>query len=116
MKNNRKTLSALVLVLIVTQSVAADNRTAFFVGQIESLNIPQRILIAKGATSSMTFTVAADAKIFGPDKKELKLTDLKVGQEVTVDYDLINGLAVAHTITLKEPVRPPLPGDKPVPL
>jgi len=115
MKNIIHQLSIIALVLVTTQMLAADGM-AGFVGKIASLNVPQRMLDVKGATSSMTFSVAADAKIYGADKKELTLPDLKVGQEITVDYALINGLAVAHTITLKEPVLPPLPGDKPAPL
>src|SRR5438105_4440104 len=121
MRNAGSILRACILMLAATlipaRIVLADDTTGFFAGKIEAIDVPQRSLGVKNTTSAMLFKVAADAKIIGADKKTLALTDLKVGQEVTVDYTREDGLAVAHTITLKEIIPPPLPPEpKPAPL
>ena len=91
-----------------------DRTTGFFVGTISTIELETRTLKVKSATSKMTFVVAEDAKIVGRDSKEESLSDLKVGEEVTVDYAEENGIIVAHRITLTERLFPPPDGDRPL--
>ena len=97
----------------------ADERpTGFFVGKIQSLDVPSRMLQVKSEKSEMTFAIAPDAKITGADNKELTLADLKAGDEVTVDYTEQDGFYVAHKITVKgsPPPQPLPPVNDPIPI
>src|SRR5437867_683425 len=108
-------ISILAVVLACVVRADTGKTTGFFMGKIASIELPTRILKVENPTSAMTFVVAEDAKIIGSGQKELKLGDLKVGDEVTVDYTEEDGLMVAHTITVKEKEVPPPPGDRPLP-
>ena len=89
---------------------AEEGATGFFAGKIDAIDAPARTLTVKSEKSSMTFSVARDAKIIGRDGRDISLAELAVGDEVTVDYAEEHGLRVAHTITVKPPKPvPPLP-------
>jgi len=113
-------LSVSLAVMVIGLAFAEEKPRGFFAGKIMSVDVPTRMLHVKSEKSEMTFVVAADAKIIGVDQKELALGDLKVGNEVTVDYTEEGGAYVAHTITLKgitpPPPQPLPPGNEPVPI
>jgi hypothetical protein len=73
-----------------------------FMGTIESVDAKARTLKVKNESSSMTFEVAKEAKIATSDKKSASLSDLKVGDEVKVEYHVAKGLNVAHQIAPKQ--------------
>jgi hypothetical protein len=118
-----KTIVVMTAVLLMSLSMvksarADEGSTGFFAGKIELLNVPLRTLQVRSEESAMMFVVAADAKIIGADQRELMLADLRLGDEVTVDYVATENVYVARTITVKpEPSRPPWPSsDDPVPI
>src|SRR5216684_3310817 len=61
-----------------------------------------RALKVKSEKSEMAFPVSADATIVAQDEKAVSLGDLKVGEQVRVDYAEENGVMVAQHITVKE--------------
>lgn len=98
-----------------TEGTGGDRTTGFFVGKIDDIDLKTRMLKIKNESSEMTFRVAEDAQIFGRDNKEISLSDLKTGDEVTVDYAQEDSVMVAHRITLTEkPLPPPPNGDRPL--
>lgn len=101
-----------LLISVLTIILADAGTTGFFTGKVDEVDAEMRTLSVKSEKSTMTFVVAPDAKIIGRDLRELSLSDLEVGSEVTVDYSAEDDLLVAHTITVK-PFEPPAPPGEP---
>ena len=105
----RRTMPIVVAIALTLSGrvPAEEGATGFFAGKIDAIDAPARTLTVKSEKSSMTFSVAPDAKIIGRDGRDISLAELAVGNEVTVDYKEEHGLPVAHTITVKAPKTPP---------
>ena len=100
--------AVMVMVLILARASASSaveekaDKSGNFTGTIESLDVKVRTLQVKSQSSHMTFEVAKDAKIETQAKKEASLKDLKVADEIRIEYAVVKGVNIAQKITPKE--------------
>ena len=104
-----ESLAAVIVIALALSCVSAlsaaeekAEKSGNFTGTIESIDVKVRSLQAKSQSSHMTFEVAKDAKIETQAKKEASLKDLKVADEIRVEYTVVKGVNVAQKITPKE--------------
>jgi hypothetical protein len=70
-----------------------------FTGVIESIDAKAETAVVKKGTESKTFKIGEKTKYATADKKEATITDIKVGDKVTVYYTTdASGTMIAHRI------------------
>lgn len=70
-----------------------------FTGLIESIDAKAETAVVKKGTESKTFKIGEKTKYATADKKEATITDIKVGDKVTVYYTTdASGTMMAHKI------------------
>jgi hypothetical protein len=70
-----------------------------FTGTIESIDANAGTAVVKKSTESKTFKISEKTKYATADKKEATITDIKVGDKVTVYYSIdASGTMMAHRI------------------
>jgi ribosomal protein S17 len=70
-----------------------------FTGTIESIDAKAETAVVKKSTESKTFKIGEKTKYATTDKKEAAITDIKVGDKVTVYYTTdASGALMAHKI------------------
>jgi Cu/Ag efflux protein CusF len=67
-------------------------------GSVESIDSKAGTVIVKKDTESKTFKIGEKTKYSTVDKKEAAVTDIKVGDKVTVRYTEADGVATALKI------------------
>ena len=103
--------SALALALVaaffgLTQSVSAQNEKKHdkadkhkVTGEITAVDTKANTVTIKGKTESMTFSLAPDVKYGSEGEKvNLNITNLKVGDKVTIHYTEDAGKLTAHKV------------------
>jgi hypothetical protein len=78
--------------------------SATFTGNLTSVDPDQKSLNAKTMFGTKRVVLGADCAIVVSGKTDGKLSDLKVGETLTVSYDDVNGINIANRIAPTEPV------------
>jgi Cu/Ag efflux protein CusF len=73
-----------------------------YIGVIERVDVARKDFAVKSGKEEMTFSLSDKTKIT-EGKKTLALTDLKKGQEVTVEYTKEGNKSVADMISVSAP-------------
>ena len=102
------TLSVVAVVLTFTSIVRAEGaakntaaakpKAPSATGEIATVDAKAGTLSIKRGDATLTFTIAKDCKVSTAGKKEAAVTDLKVGDKVTVAYTEEGGVKVAQKI------------------
>ncbi len=74
-----------------------------FNGKIDALDATERKMGGKGWFVNKKFALADNCKFLSAGGKDCKLKDLKIGQDVHVLYEDINGVLLAHQVELQYP-------------
>ena len=77
-------------------------------GAISGVDASTRVLRLSGAFANKIFKVSPEAKIIISTVPEAKLDDLKVGDQVEINYQEKDGLFLVSRITKVEAIAPPV--------
>jgi Cu/Ag efflux protein CusF len=88
--------------LPTVREIAQTSET--FKGDLTSIDPNQKMLQAKAMFSTKKFVMSGDCAIVVNGKPGGKLTDLKVGENLSISYDDVNGVNVANRIAPTEAV------------
>lgn len=113
--------SFLIAVLMVGSAIAIDKVLIRQVtGDVVTIDTTIKTLTVKGKKAEVVI-VADDKTIVKIDKEKKTLSDIKIGDKVTVKYAVIDGKYIARSIEIKpvktekkatEPAKPPKPASK----
>jgi Cu/Ag efflux protein CusF len=105
MKKFLYTVAAIAVVMAVTLPVRAQDaakpekpKKHEFTGEITKIDVATKAVTAKNAKDEEKIFTADKAKIHTKGKEASELSDLKVGDKVTVSYTEEGGKNVAHRI------------------
>jgi len=92
------------------QPVARDiaQTSARFTGNLTAIDLGQKVLKAKGSFGSKKFNVGDDCAIVINGQPDGKLIDLRPGENLTFNYDTVNGVNIVNRIAPARatPARP----------
>lgn len=77
--------------------------TAKFAGVIRDLNTDKRVMTVEAIPVKKDFAIAPDCEVAGKDNPKGTLDDLAVGAQVTIVYQDVEGMLIAHRIELDGP-------------
>jgi len=80
----------------VAHAIAQTSRT--FTGSITAIDTNERMLKAKAMFGDRTFNLANDCRIVINGNPDAKLGDLRIGDQVTFNYDDEDGVLVANRV------------------
>jgi len=113
--------SFLIAVLMVGSAIAIDKVLIRLVsGDVVTIDTTIKTLTVKGRKAEVVI-VADDKTVVKMDREKKTLSDVKIGDKVTVKYAVIEGNNIARTIDIKpvkaekkgtEPAKPPKPASK----
>ncbi|HTS19049.1 MAG TPA: DUF5666 domain-containing protein [Verrucomicrobiae bacterium] len=81
-----------------TATAPAKPKRQQYTGEVSSIDAKAGSVIIKKGEESKTFKIGDKTKYATADKKDAALTDIKVGDKVTVYYSNEDGVLTAHRI------------------
>jgi len=75
---------------------------ATFVGKLTAIDLSARTLKAKHVFGTKKFNLAEDCSIMLTDRPEAQLRDLRMGDSLAFNYDVVNGVNVVNRIVQTE--------------
>jgi Cu/Ag efflux protein CusF len=72
--------------------------SAMFTGDLTAIDLEQKTLKAKAAFTTKKFNVGDGCAIVANGKPDGKLTDLRPGENLTFNYDVVNGVNIVNRI------------------
>jgi hypothetical protein len=122
MKRSLLFVLSFIIAVFMIGSAAAANKTIVkqITGEIVTVDIAVKTLTVKGKKTEVVIT-ADDKTVVKLDKEKKTLSDVKIGDKVTVKYAVIDGNNVARSIEIKaaktekkgaDPAKPAKPATK----
>src|SRR5262249_32841094 len=82
--------------------VHLDQHSLTFDGVVKAVDTTDRTLKARELLADRKFEIAGDCAIVIDGRLGAKLTDLKLGRPVDLDYEEVDGIYVAHRVAQKQ--------------